>query len=137
MVANNTIAQTIWDEKTGGFSSFGSSSGTATDANGHAQTVRFTRATIREIYVDYDLETEAGFSASTFKAEVAKLANEKFGVGKSVLIAFFYTFALQQPKVTNVTGVRIGFTASPVGTADLTGIGARDIPRFDSSRITT
>lgn len=129
------VAQTIFDSKAAGIRSFGAISGTAVDANGNNQTVNFTRATQREIWVELNLTTGPDFVAADFEEAFATAANELFGVGDDILATRLIALAWAQPNVEDVVSVKLDFTASPVPSANLT-IGNREIGRFDTGRIT-
>jgi hypothetical protein len=135
-VANDAIAQAIWDTKPSGIRSFGFVSGTATDEDGATQVVQFSRATVRNVFVDYTLVTGSGFVLSVFKAAVSLACNELHATGVDVLVARLISLGLQQVGVLDVPSVRVGFSPSPAGTTNL-AIGIREIARFDSTRITS
>lgn len=133
---NEDIAQAIQDNRGDGIGSHGSLSVTLPDANGNDESVKFSRATKRNIYVTFDLETAPGFSSSAFKTAIAKAANEAFGLGKDILRTRLIAFAWAQPNVENVieASTTLGFSASPAGTSDL-NIGTREIGRFETANI--
>ena len=134
LVVDDDIAQVIWDNRPAGLQPFGSESGTAKDENGDDQTVAFSRFTEKDVYLEYDLEVGADFDAAAFKLAIATAANEYFTGGKEVRVSKLIAFAEVQPNVEDVVAVRLGFTASPVGTVNLP-IGIREIGRFDTARI--
>jgi hypothetical protein len=131
---NNTIAQTIWDSGFTGIRSYGAESGTAVDENGDDQTVNFSRATEMEVYLEFDLEVDDDFDDVAFKLALVAAADEAFGVGDEVRVAKLSAIALAQDHVIDVVEVRLGFTASPVGTVNLP-IGIREIARFETTRV--
>jgi hypothetical protein len=132
---DDEIAQVIFDNKAAGIRSFGTVSGTAVDANEDDQTVYFSRATARNIYLEFDLTTGPDFDADDFKLAVVTAADEIFGVSNSILATRLIAIAWTQPNVTNVVSVKLGFTVVPTLSVDLT-IGAREIGRFDTTRVT-
>jgi hypothetical protein len=134
LALDDTIAQVIYDNGHTGIRSFGAESGTAVDENGDDVTENFSRFTERQVYLEFDLEVEDDFAAAAFKLAVATEANATFTGGKEVRVARLTSIALAQDHVIDVAAVRLGFTASPVGTTNLV-IGAREISRYDTARI--
>lgn len=60
-VADDTIAQAIFDSRAAGLESFGSSSGTAVDDDGVTHDEQFDRATAVDIEIDVTLTTDSSF----------------------------------------------------------------------------
>jgi len=134
LVANDTIAQAIWDAKAGGAGTFGDQSGTATDANGDAQTVNFTRVTVREIWLEFDVTVGANYAGdAALKTHIATEGN-KLDQDDDVIASYLSSLCFDVQGVTKVSAVRLGFSAAPAGTDDLE-IAFREIARFDTSRI--
>lgn len=135
---DDDIAQAIWDSKSGGIKSFSASgdSGTAIDQTGTARTVEFTRVAQKEIHLEIDVETGAGFPGeSAMEAAVATAADDAHDQGDDVAQSKIIALSHDVEGVASVSAVRLGFSPSPTGTDDLT-IALREIARFDSSRIT-
>lgn len=131
---DNEIAETIWDNRSGGMQPFGSESGTFEDANGTGQTVHFSRFTVQSVWLEFDLAVDEDFVAADFQTALETAANEFHTGGKSVLTARLVAMALEQDHVDDVVAVRLGFATNPAGTANLE-IGSREIARFSSARI--
>lgn len=133
---SDAIAQTIWDNRPAGIRSFGSSSGTATDVHGNPQTVFFSRVTAKNVWLEYDVVVDGSYGGDTpFKEFVKSSANSFFNeAGDDVIAAKLKAVGVLFPGVTDLTALRLGFAASPVGTTNLT-IGIRDLARFDTTRI--
>jgi len=131
---DDAIALAIYDNRAGGIRAIGSESGTVTDDNGDDNVISFTRATERQIWVEYDLEVDGDFDAAAFKLAVATAADEAFTLGLEIRVSKIISIAEAQDHVLDVAGWRLGFTTSPVGTANLP-IGIREIGRFDTARI--
>lgn len=135
---DNLIAQKIWDGKDQGIRTWGTSSGTAVDAQGNSQTVLFTRLTARNVYLTYDLDVDTTppyVGDAQFKTDVAAAANTLYDKqGGTVVAARVSALAFDEAGVIDVVSLKLGFTATPTGTANLS-IGSREIARFDSSRI--
>lgn len=137
---NDRMAKAIFESKAGGIATFGNASGTVTyDDNGETktETVRFSRAIPRLVYVEIDLVKAAkGYPSDAVVAEtVASLANRGFTPGDDVTESFLYAAAFGAGGVFKITAVRLGLSPSPVGSADI-AIGLREVARFDSGRIT-
>lgn len=132
-VANNDIAQVIYDNKAGGIRAFGVLSGTATDPNEDTHTVHFSRANSTDIFLEFDVVPREDYVGNaTFAQRVATACNDLFGIGDDVT---FYDVLLTTGGLgAQVTALRLGLTASPTLSADLP-IGIRAIARFDSGDI--
>jgi len=133
-VDDDLIAQVVFDSKAAGIRPRGSESGTALDDEGVEYTVPFSRADQIEIYVTYTLVTNAQYVGdAVFKETVATELNALHDVADDVLV-WACQRAAALTGVVNVTDVKIGFSASPTESDDLT-IADREIARFDSTRI--
>jgi uncharacterized phage protein gp47/JayE len=132
---DNEIAQAIWDTKPAGIRAYGLTSGNALDADGVTQEVEFSRLTVREVYVEIDLDTGTGYAGdAAVKSAVVTASNARFEQGDDVDVTFIAGQPYTLQGVSKVTAVRIGFSASPTGIIDLT-IGPRELARFDTSRV--
>jgi uncharacterized phage protein gp47/JayE len=135
--ADNAIAQAIWDSKSGGIAAHGTSSGTATDADGTAHTVAFTRPTAVPIYVSASIETiPADFpadGAAQIKAAIVAFAAAYYRVDTNVVAARLVPETYQVAGVFDVTNVKVDTIASPVATSVVTT--SRQLATFDTSRI--
>lgn len=153
---NDDIAQLIWSSKSAGIQSFGSSSGTATDALGNPQLVSFTRVTQLPVYLAFGLTGRTAYPGdATFKANVVAacsgiplplppvpglVAPEEtaFGVGDDVDP---YDVVMNTAGLgALVTGLTMGFSA-PGGTptsisSTVLPIGTRQIAVFQTSQVT-
>jgi len=136
IVADNDIAQVVWDNKAAGITPRGSSSGTATiDDDGTPMTVAFSRLTIKDVYLIFGIKKTTGYPGDDVVAEyVAEQANKRYGRNDDVLAVPTEALPLNLAGVKDITDFHLGFTASPTGTSNLT-IGLREIARFDTSRI--
>jgi hypothetical protein len=133
---DDLIGQSIFENQPAGGRSFGSIQATAVDPDdGSEHAVWFSRPDSVDIYLAYTLtvdeDTYVGDAA--FELAVVTFMRALVEGGSDVL----YWHALQAANQGGVLNadVTLGFTASPVGTADLT-IGTREIAAFDTSRIT-
>ncbi len=108
-VDDEDIGQVIWDNKPSGIETYGDTSVNVVDSTGATRTVEFSRGTNVPIYMTYTL-------------------------GQDVVALVFKSVALNVTGVLDVTAFTLGFSASPVGTTNLT-IGSREIAVLDTSRI--
>jgi hypothetical protein len=135
--ADNAIAQAIWDSRPTGIAAHGTSSGTATDADGGAHTVLFTRPTAVPIYVAAAVQTIAGEfpadGAAQIKAAIVAFALGYYKVDTDVVAARIVPEVFAVSGVFNVTNVKVDTIASPVATSVVTT--SRQLATFDTSRI--
>lgn len=135
-VADNVIAQAIWDSKPAGIRTYGDESGTATDAKGESQTVYFNRPTSVPIYIDITVETGAGYVGDTaVKEQIVAQGAAFYGVGDDVKARQLDSVVFGLTGVEDVTVFELDTTASPSATANI-AIASREIASFDTSRIT-
>jgi len=136
-VANNDVAQAIFDSKPAGIDSVGGTSGTAIDENLDNQTEFFTRVTPKPVYIDLTLTTGEGFpgdGAAQVKAAIVALGI-KYKIHQDVVALALRAAALTVSGVIDVPAFTLGFSPSPGGTANLS-IGVRERAKFDSTLIT-
>lgn len=90
---DNTIAQHIWDKKTPGTGTYGTTEETIYDKYGTPDVIKFYRPTNAEIGVEITIEALPGFVSSTvdlIKAAVAAYINS-LKIGDDVYISRIYT----------------------------------------------
>lgn len=137
--ADDQIAQAIWNNKPAGVTPYGDADeeGTATNSKGEPVTVAFSRITSIPIYIEMTLTTEEGFTDEAgVKSYIAAQANERFDeAGVDVIALYVKGLALAIDGVLDVPTFTIGTSASPVGTSNV-AIAVRELPRFDTGRIT-
>lgn len=132
---DDAIAQVIWDTKPAGIRPYGTTDGTALDEEGETHTVSFSRLTVKEVWLEIDLDTTVGYAGdSAVQAAVVAQCNARFQQGDDVDSTFIAGIPYDLEGVEKVTAVRLGFSASPVGTTDLV-IQLRELARFDTSRV--
>lgn len=135
-VANNTIAQALWDSRPAGVYPSGSSSGTATDADGDTHAVPFSRVTLRPVYIVLSLTTDGDFpgdGAAQVKAKIVE-AGAAYGIEKTVLALQLRAACLAVAGVLDVPTFQLGFAPAPVGTSNLAP-GSRARATFSSLNI--
>lgn len=125
--------------KAGGIESYGNVTGSVTDTAGNPHTVKFSRPTVKNIYIEVDLQKIDGQypinGDDQVKAAIVnalKFPNHSFGTDVTgwQIQATLDTV----PGVFDVTAVRLGLAALPVGTVRIP-VGTREIAAFDTSRI--
>lgn len=135
-VADNAIAQAIFDSAPAGSGIFGSASGIATDVDGNTTTVPFSRYTPRAIYLSFTLTTNAhypGDGDAQVKAALAAAGGE-LTIGDDVIALALRAACFSVSGVVDVPTFFLDFTATPVLAANLV-IGARERAVFDTSRM--
>jgi uncharacterized phage protein gp47/JayE len=137
--SNDAIAQAIWTGKTSGLDTFGTSFGNALDSTGRLRVVYFTRSTIRQVWLEYDVKVDATRFPTDGIQQIKDAAVLKGDARKTDddVVALALRAAVLEPTVRGVTDVvamRLGFAASPTNTGNLV-ISQREIADFDTSRI--
>jgi uncharacterized phage protein gp47/JayE len=134
------IAETIWQQKSGGCNTYGSITETIVDSQGFNQDIDFSRPTDVDIYID--ILASALDNYETGDDEAIKTAIVDYfetndvtrqTIGEDVIYSEVYVPAMSTGNVS-ITSLTIGITASPTGTADIT-IDYDELARFDEARI--
>lgn len=138
--ADQDIRNTILNSEPAGIQSYGSTSGTAKDAEGVSQTVKFSRPTLKTVYIDIAVTTDALTYAgdASLKEALVNFGAAAFGFSRGtdqVIYNKIFQAAYGVSGVLEVTTLEIGFTASPSGTSNL-ALAQREMPTFDTSRVT-
>ncbi len=134
-VADNDIAQTLWDSRAGGIRTAGASTGTARDSQGAAHTMSFSRPSLKTVYFDITLNTTDAYPGDSTLKTALVAYGRGLAMGQDVVLASFYSTIFGVGGVTDITLFKAGFSASPSGTSNLT-IAARELATFDTARIT-
>lgn len=130
------IAETIWKNTPQGIASFGTTTVVHTDDQGFPQDVKFTRPSDVEIYFKVDITTDSSFpgtGSTDIKNAIVEYGQENFKISDDVIRTKFYTPINTVPGITSID-LRIGLSASPTGTANLT-IDLDEVSRYDTSRV--
>ncbi len=137
-VPDNTLAQAIWDNKCAGINEFGTSSGTATDDESNTHTVGFSRPTVVDVYLEFDVQVNtADFpsnGATLIQEAVASYGDNNLEVGDDVIISALCTAVFSVAGVVDVVATRVGETVSPGGTDNLV-VDPRELADLDTGRI--
>lgn len=135
----DAIAQLIWNTKPAGIETFGLENGQAQDSLGNFHTVLFSRPTEIEIFVEMfvSVDISSGYAgAAALEDALVDLNLSDLSLGRDVIAAKLVEVAMLFDGVFDMTSPpQLGFSAAPVGTANLS-IGVREIARLDTSRIT-
>lgn len=139
--SDTEIAQAIWNSKPSGSETVGTSSALAIDKLGIQRTVYFSRAVIKDVYLEFDISVDPSKFPLTGTALVKATAvaeGDALNLGDDVVALLLRSCVLARnggvAGVVDVVAMRLGFTVSPVGTTNL-DITGRQIARFDTSRI--
>jgi hypothetical protein len=134
-VDDDLIAQTIFDQEPAGIDSYGSTTGEALDEFGEVQTERFSRVERKSVYVSYTVETNPNTFPSDgidqINAAIAAAGSE-YDAGDTVVALFLRSQAFTVSGVIDVPTFTLGYSASPVGTTNLTTT-ARQRATFDTA----
>jgi hypothetical protein len=133
-----SIAQVVWDQKPSGCETFGTIEEIVRDSLNQMQSVKFSRATVEDVWLEYDVVVDPNWfpssGANLIKAAAATYGAKYLNLGTDVFAVAFKAQAISVPGVLDVTELRLGFSSSPTGTANLT-ITGREIASIDTSRI--
>jgi uncharacterized phage protein gp47/JayE len=131
------IRQAIWANSPLGIETYGSTSGTVLDSEGRLQTIRFSRPTEKLIHAKITLQKNPReyVGDESVKLEVAT-RGDLLGLGHDVFSSAVAAWSFVGG-VLNVTEVLISVDPvnPPVSSATLV-MGVRDMPLFDTSRVT-
>jgi hypothetical protein len=138
VVDNDVIAQAIWNGKSAGIQTVGSTSGIALDKSGNTKVVRFSRPQIVPVYLSYDLTVDPDISpsdqADQVKAAAVAYGDQTIRPGVTMYALKFRNQALAIEGVIDVPELRLGIAVTPVGTSNLVPT-QRQIFSLDVSRI--
>jgi hypothetical protein len=136
-VADNDIAQTIFDSKAAGIKTNGSTLASAVDENGTSQPVRFSRFTLKPVYLAYTLVKTADYPADgdTQIKDLILAKGQALTGGDDVIALAFQAIPLAVAGVTDVTAFALGFAPSPTLDANLP-VGIRERATFSGAHVT-
>jgi hypothetical protein len=96
--------------------------------------MNFSRPEILDVYVEIDVETGIGYdSDEATVAHFVEQSNALMAIGTTARVRQLDSLVWALPGIVDVTGFRIGTSASPVGTTNVT-VSPRGLIRFDTSR---
>jgi uncharacterized phage protein gp47/JayE len=131
------IAEAIFNSKCAGIGTYGTTTISVLSEYGYSYDIKFSRATETNVYIDVVLDTDDDYpSDGDTQIEDALIAyfEANQGISDEVVYSRLYTPINSVPG-HSVTSLTIGFTASPVGTADL-AIGKAAKAVTDATKIT-
>lgn len=129
------LAQAVWEAKGGGIKGTGNTTSLATDAQGKTHVVSFTRPIEIDIWLIYDLETDADYAGdAAFAIACADFLRVQHPSGASVLRAVCEREAWKFPGIVNILSVKLGTAPAPTLSTDIT-LSVRQRAGFDSTRI--
>lgn len=135
---DNAVAKAIWDSKPSGMQAYGSTNVLVTDSLGKQHSVSFTRAPQKTVYLSLTVVTDPALFAADGVQQIkdALVALGKtLKMGDDVVAARFKAEPIIKiAGVLDVTVFTLGFSASPVGTANLV-IAQQEQATFDTSRV--
>jgi uncharacterized phage protein gp47/JayE len=138
-LSNNEIAQLIFDTKPAGIETYGLETGTATDSLGAFHTIKFSRPTELQIWIELfvSVNISSGYAgASALEAALVELNTTDLLQGRDVIAARLGEVAMSFDGIFDLySPPQLGLSPSPVGTANIV-IGPREIARLDTGRIT-
>lgn len=134
---DQAIFDTIWNKKAGGIEAHGSVVGATVDSQGTSHTVKFSRVTGTNIWVELDIFTNAEFPVNGEALALAAILDfgNTLGIGDDVIVYPALVGALAGIPGINDLVVRIGTAMNPT-LDDNVVIGPSAIAVFDSSRVT-
>ena len=135
--ADADIAAALLGSVAGGIETHGTTSVVVEDSQGVQRTIKFSRPADKNVFVTVHLVKNADFpadGADQIKAAVVAYAAARLWTGDDVVSSAMYPAVFSVAGVVDVTGILIGFSLPPTDSATL-AIGAREIARFDTSRI--
>ncbi len=136
-VADNVLAQTIWDSKPAGIATAGATTGTAVDVAGDNHLVNFSRVTLKPVYLSLALTTNADYPVdgdNQVKLALVTYGANTYGIDSDVIALALRAVPLQVAGVTDVPTFTLGFAPAPVGTTNL-AVSSRERATFDSGDI--
>jgi len=134
------IGDKIFDVVAAGIERIGDISVNVIDSQGFTQVQKFSRPTQINIYVEIDLTVDVNIfpTDGATQAETAIIAHgDSLGIGTDVIVHGSDSLECSLGGIPGINDIviRIGKTASPTTDANVS-IGAREVPDFDTSRIT-
>ena len=120
-VSDADVARIILNTKPAGVSTYGSTSVVLDDTQGNSHTIKFTKATAKDIYVNLDvtfLDADIAGAQEAIIADVVSSINN-LQVGENVVISRLYSSVTPYGKA-QVNTLEIGFTDGGEGTSNLT-----------------
>jgi uncharacterized phage protein gp47/JayE len=137
---NDDIAEEIFDVVAAGIQTIGDITEVVTDSQGFAQTVKFSRPSLVNIWVEVDLTINANLFPVDGDAQVEAAIvawGDSRGIGTDVVVHGSDSLECSIGDIPGITDVvlRVGKTVSPTLDVNIV-INPRELADFDTSRIT-
>lgn len=136
---DTVLAQTIFDNKSAGIKAFGTEYHNATDSEGTAQSMGFSRPTQRAVYITVDVTPDPDNPnpnvSDDVKAAIVAQGTAVATPGRDVIQAELLCAALDVPGVIDVVFLDLGLNVLPTLDDNIT-INSRDLATFSTARIT-
>lgn len=133
---DDTIAETIWENKPYGIQTYGNTTVNIIDSQGFTRPINFKRPTPIFIYVDLHITADPSFPADgvdQIKGEIIQYAKDNFTVGGDVVYSRLYT-PINEVSGHQIDSLKIGTSPSPTGTSNI-AIAYDQISQFSSANI--
>jgi len=133
---DDTIANTIWNNKPYGIQSHGNTTVDIIDSQGFTRPINFKRPTPIFVYVDIEITADASFPADgidQIKSQIIQYAKDNFTVGEDVVYSRLYT-PINLVEGHQIDSLTIGLAPSPVGTSNIV-IAYDAISQFSAANI--
>ena len=119
--SNSTVATTIWDNKPTGATMVGTSSGTTTDALGATQTIYYSRAVGKRLYVTVHVAKGTNYVGDSAVATALSsyITSSQIDPGTDIIAYRLAQVIMDLTGVDDITLLEFDFTASPSNTANL------------------
>lgn len=137
--ADADVAAQIFASIAGGIRAFGNDvTETVEDSRGNSHTIQFSRPTVRNVWLEVDLDVDADVFPATGDVDIqtalAAFGDSTYEVGDDVIASKLVDVVFGIAGVVDVTEIRLGFAPAPAGTVNLT-IGSRELADLDTARI--
>lgn len=133
VAADNAIAQAIFDSIDATDPTFGSVTASATNEDDLAEVVKFSRVTIKNVWLIFTIQTGAGYVGDAAVKDYV-VEQVKYSLDDDINALRLRSLPLALKGVVDVPDLKLGFAAAPTGTANLTVL-PRELALLDASRI--
>lgn len=128
------VGAALWKAKAGGITTHGNTSVSVLDAAGDTKTVRFTRPTDKNIWVEAHINRTSAYAGNAALKNALLTLNDLLLAGSAVLVSDLIVLARAVRGVPNAR-IRLGTSSGVAADSDIP-VGKRQRARLDSARIT-
>lgn len=135
---NQEIADTIFDGKPAGIETSGTETETSIDSQGDPHTIKFSRPTLKPVFVDIEVTTDPSLYPIDGDAQIKTAVAEfidSMDIGEDVVYVTLFDPVLDISGVVDVTVLETGFAPAPSGVINLP-ISNRELATGDSADVT-